>query len=85
LSFAALLWQKPRSVTGLEQLLQGYFALPIRIQQFIGKWQRGDAELQTKIGVQEGKYHHLGQEAVLGHKSWDQGDGIMVVIGPGQR
>jgi len=82
LRFAGLLWKKPRSVMGLEQLLQSYFELPIRIQQFIGKWQRGTTEHQTKIGAQQGYYHRLGQETVLGNKSWDQTDGITIVIGP---
>lgn len=82
LRFAGLLWKKQRSVTGLERLLQTYFELPIRIQQFMGKWQRGEPEQLTKIGVQEGRYHRLGQETVLGNKSWDQADGITVIIGP---
>ncbi|MEI8295336.1 MAG: type VI secretion system baseplate subunit TssG [Alphaproteobacteria bacterium] len=82
LSYAGLLWKKPRSALGLEQILQAFFATPVQIQQFAGKWQRTDAGQQTQIGVQEGHYNRLGRETILGSKSWDQEDGITVVIGP---
>jgi type VI secretion system protein ImpH len=82
LSYAGLLWQKPRSALGLTQLLQGFFSLPVRIQQLVGKWQRVEAWQQTQIGVQEGRFNRLGRETILGSKSWDQEDGIMVILGP---
>jgi type VI secretion system protein ImpH len=82
LSYAGLLWQKPRSTIGLEQLLQAFFALPVQIKQFVGKWQRVDVWQQTQIGVQEGHYHRLGRDTILGRQSWDQEDGIAIVMGP---
>lgn len=81
LYYAALLWQRPPSAVGLERLLQSFFSLPITLQQFLGAWQTVPLEQQTRIGVQ-GKYHSLGDSAILGKKNWDLADGFIVRVGP---
>lgn len=81
LYYAALLWKRPPSAVGLEWLLQSFFNLPVKIQQFVGTWQSAPLDQLTRVGLQ-GKYHSLGKTAILGRKNWDQTDGIVVTIGP---
>lgn len=81
LSNAALLWQRPRSATGLKVVLEAFFKKPIKIIQFIGKWRASIAEDQSRIGI-NGQYNALGQDALLGCRSWHQASSLAIQIGP---
>ena len=81
LGYAALLWQRPRSVEGLDQLLETHFGTKVKITQFKGRWQHGRTEDWSRIG-QTGQFHTLGKTAVLGKRSWNQGAGIHITLGP---
>lgn len=85
LNYVSLLWQKPRSAVGLEQILRDYFNVPVKVQQFIGKWQWILEEEKTCIGVLKKTYNTLGHEAVLGERYWDEEAGIHLHIGPLKR
>jgi type VI secretion system protein ImpH len=51
--YAGLLSQSHRSALGLEQLLSGYFATPVKVQQFVGQWLQLPAEYRTCLPVRE--------------------------------
>jgi type VI secretion system protein ImpH len=81
LRYAALLGQRPRSAIGLERMLASYFAIPVRVRQFAGKWRSIETDDVTRIG-DSGQRRTLGQDAVLGTRVWDQQSKIIIVVGP---
>lgn len=81
LGYTALLWQRPRSAAGLDQLLETHFGTKVKITQFKGSWHKAREEDWSRIG-QTGRYHVLGKNAVLGKRSWDQGSGFRITLGP---
>jgi type VI secretion system protein ImpH len=81
LEYAGLLAQHPRSMTGLEQLLTDYFGVPVRGEQFRGRWLELEEDQRTRIG-RLGENHALGESAVLGTRVWDQQGSFELRVGP---
>lgn len=79
LPFGPLFWESAHSAIGLEGLITEYFHLPCRIKPFEGHWNQVDVEEQTSLGR---RFHCLGQDAILGNKTYDQGGGFRLVLGP---
>ncbi|MDX1546465.1 MAG: type VI secretion system baseplate subunit TssG, partial [Rhodothermales bacterium] len=51
LSYAGLLSQKPRSAAGLETLLRHHFGVPVRLEQFVGRWRGLSDDQLTRIAA----------------------------------
>ena len=49
--YAGLLSQAHRSALGLEQILSGFFATPVKVEQFVGQWLQLPTEYRTKLPV----------------------------------
>jgi len=81
LHHAPLFWTRPRSLMGLQRLLQSYFELPIKVSQFHGGWRVAKERDWTKIGL-TGQHQILGKSAVLGQRSWDQTARLAVHLPP---
>jgi type VI secretion system protein ImpH len=81
LTYAGLLSQRPRSMLGLETLLQDYFGVRVRGHQFRGKWLALEPDDCTRIGASGGS-RALGRDAVLGSRLWDQQAAFELEIGP---
>lgn len=79
--YTGLLWQRPRSAYGLKQLLEGFFRLPIEIQELGGKWNVVPLSQQTSIG-KTGQFNVLGKTAIIGPRFWDQQALFTVKVGP---
>ena len=71
LSYAGLLWQKPRSAVGLESILTDFFGAKAKIQSMVGSWLTIEPDCATRIG-RRGANQQLGQSAVVGTKVWDR-------------
>jgi len=81
LDYAGLYWSRPRSAKGLEAVLNSYFKIPIRVEQYVGQWRPLAKEQQTRIG-RNGQWQHLGQGATLGTRVWDQMSHFRLYLGP---
>jgi type VI secretion system protein ImpH len=81
LTYAGLLSQRPRSMLGLETLLEDYFGVRVRGHQFRGKWLAVEPDDVTRIGA-TGQSRALGRDAVLGSRVWDQQAAFELEIGP---
>lgn len=81
LHFAGLLAQRVRNASGLVTILNNYFQLPVRVEQFVGHWMQLPAETQTRLGALDGSCT-LGGGAVLGTQVWDSQSKFRLVIGP---
>lgn len=91
--YAGALQQRALSARQLQQLLQHYLAVPVRIEQFVGRWYQlpeagrfylgqmpgGQAGLGRSSGVLNGV---LGKSAMLGERVWQRDLRLRVVLGP---
>nr|WP_315392892.1 type VI secretion system baseplate subunit TssG [uncultured Duganella sp.] len=81
LHFAGLLANQARPASGLVTILRAYFQLPVRLEQFSGRWMRLPAEVQSRLGrIEDG--NRLGGSLVLGRSVWDCQHKFRIVIGP---
>lgn len=80
LRYTGLLTQRPRSVLGLEAMLNGYFHVPVRVRQYVGCWRALEGHQTTIIasagaggtGESLPQNNSLGYNAVLGSHVWQQ-------------
>lgn len=75
LHFTPLFWQRQRNLVGLKRLLEGYFKVKVRLEEFRGAWRKAPPEDWTRIG-KTGQHQHLGWSTILGRRSWDQAAGV---------
>jgi len=76
--FAGMLQQRPRSAAVLRALLATHFDVPLRLEETVGHWSRLDRHEQSALGVAA----HLGDNTVLGERSWRPDLRARLWIGP---
>lgn len=69
----------PRSAAGLQQVLRDFFARPIDVLQFVGRWLVLGPDEQTRLGT---GFATLGVDAVSGARVWDVQGSFRIRIGP---
>jgi len=89
LFYAGLLAQQPRSAVALEGMLADYFAVPVKVGQFVGEWLPLTEEHRSRAGQagrpgqdDRGAHNVLGRTAVLGRRFWDQQARFRLRLGP---
>lgn len=80
--FAALLGSQARSAEALEQILNGYFGVPVEVEQFAGAWYRLDASAQCSMSDEATDSQKVGAGVVVGDEIWDQQSRVRIHIGP---
>lgn len=70
-----------RPADGLARLLADYFAIPVEVESFRGRWLAVDEANQTRLG-RRGANERVGESVVVGRRVWDVASGIRVVVGP---
>jgi type VI secretion system protein ImpH len=80
--YSGLLGQQVRTVEGLRQILEDYFAVQVEIRQFTGSWVRLPVEQRTVLRDSESMTECLGLGTVVGEEIWDQEGTITVRLGP---
>lgn len=81
LAYAGLIWQRPRSLAGLQALLQTYFKLPVSIVSNVGQWIELPQSDCTRLG-RSGRFRALGRGAALGTRVWDTSVRFHIRFGP---
>jgi len=85
LFYSGLLTQQVRTSSGLKQILQDYFDIPVYIQEFVGQWQELIPDIRTRLGskvMPKGQNACLGKSAMVGHKGWFAQGKIRITLGP---
>ena len=82
LCYSGLLAQQPRSAEALELILQDYFGVPVRVEQFLGGWYQLDRDSQCNLDDTSFDSQQLGFGAVAGDEIWNPQSRIRVVLGP---
>ena len=79
--YAGHMSTQTRHAEGLASVLQSYFKVPVSIKEFIGEWLEIPEQSRCYLGMSldGGK---LGEDAVLGGKSWQRQYKFRIVIGP---
>jgi len=82
LCYAGLFAQQPRSALALELILLDYFAVPVRVEQFLGAWYALDESSQCNLDDTYFDSQQLGFGAVAGDEIWDPQSRLRIVLGP---
>jgi type VI secretion system protein ImpH len=82
LHYAALLGAQARSAESLEEILNGYFEVPIEVEQFAGAWYRLDPSSQCSMTDEGDDSEKLGAGVVVGDEIWDQQSRVRINVGP---
>lgn len=81
--YAGLFGQRPRSALGLEQVLSDYFAVQVKVRQFVGSWYKVDAGTQCQLddwGYQVSRQLSVG--ALVGDEVFSHQSKVRIRIGP---
>ena len=78
LPYTGLISNKPVSVAALEQTLNDYFAVPVKVEQFYGQWLALDEESISRLGSVNSR---LGVSTVVGKRVYDSQSKFRVRIG----
>jgi type VI secretion system protein ImpH len=79
--YAGLMAQRPLSASALAGLLQDYFGVTIKVEQFQGRWLSLEADDGSRLG-DEGSNNALGVSTALGDQIWDQQTKFKITVGP---
>ena len=82
LHYAALIGAQARSAEALEEILNGYFEVPVEVEQFAGAWYRLDPSSQCSMTDEGGDSEKLGAGVVVGDEIWDQQSRVRIQVGP---
>jgi type VI secretion system protein ImpH len=81
LAHAGVFGRQVRSAECLQIVLANYFQVPVQIDQFVGHWLDIAPAQRSRLGVRHG-FARLGEDAVLGERTWHAQSRFRVVIGP---
>lgn len=77
--FAGALQQRALSAQQLRQLLSRYLRVPVRIEQFCGRWYTLPPSARTALGMGNGM---LGRNALSGERVWQRDLRVKLTLGP---
>lgn len=77
--YAGLLQQRPVSASAITQILSHYFAVPVRLEQFVGRWFTLPPQQHSLLGLDNAV---LGAQAVVGERLWQRDLRVRLTFGP---
>lgn len=80
--FSGALQQRTVSATVLQSVLAEYFQVPVKLDQFVGRWFALPMDNQTRLG---GSNVQLGGGAVSGERVWQRDLRMRLTLGPMSR
>lgn len=85
IEFCGALGHHPKCAVSLSRILQAYFVVPVRIQQFVGQWLNLSPENQSQMASRAmplGQNCELGRSYIVGERVWDIQGKFRLLIGP---
>ena len=83
--YSGLLTHQVRTPTGLKQMIQHYFNVPVNVEGFMGQWQELIDDVRTRLpwsANRNGQNVCLGRNTMLGRKGWFAQGKSRISIGP---
>lgn len=77
--YAGAIRQRPVSAVMLQRVLSDYFAVPLRVESFVGAWYPVPAAQRTRLGVGNAA---LGSTALAGERVWQRDLRMRLWFGP---
>jgi type VI secretion system protein ImpH len=77
--FAGSLQRRPLSAQALQRLLAYYFRIPVRLEQFVGRWFALPRQHQSQVGLAN---MQLGRTMVVGERLWQRDLRLRLTLGP---
>ena len=81
LAHAGVFGRQVRNAECLQIVLANYFRVPVEIEQFVGHWLSISPQQHSRLGRAQG-FARLGEDAVIGERTWHAQSRFRVVIGP---
>ncbi|MBV9749934.1 MAG: type VI secretion system baseplate subunit TssG [Acetobacteraceae bacterium] len=81
LHFAGFLANQTRHADGLGAILSAFFAVPVRVESFVGAWLTLEMADRTRLGTARAT-GTLGKTALLGGRVWSRQHKFRIVFGP---
>jgi len=81
LAHAGVFGRQVRNAECLHIVLADYFQVPVRIEECVGHWLHIAPAQRTCVGRHEG-FARLGEDAVIGERTWHAQSRFRVVLGP---
>lgn len=81
LHYAGPLSCQTKSADGLRAMIEGFFGMPARIEQFVGQWLELPEPFWCRMG-QSREVSTLGESVTVGSRTWEAQGKFRVVIGP---
>ncbi|MDH5179161.1 MAG: type VI secretion system baseplate subunit TssG [Gammaproteobacteria bacterium] len=85
LYYSGLFTQRIKTSSGLKQILEHHFGIPVEISEFNGQWQELIDDVRTRLPgreVPKGQNNCLGRSLMLGRKGWFAQGKIRIILGP---
>ncbi len=85
LFYSGLFSQKIRTASGLKQIIQSHFNIPVKMKEFVGQWQELIDDVRTRLPSKEdpkGLNNCLGKSVMLGYHGWFAQSKISIFLGP---
>ncbi|KGJ94820.1 type VI secretion system baseplate subunit TssG [Colwellia psychrerythraea] len=84
LRYAGLLSSSVRTASGLKQIIESHFQLPVEIKEFVGQWQPLIDDVRTKLpnNGAAGQNNQLGKTVMLGKSGFFAQGKINIILGP---
>ena len=80
--FGGLLQQRPVSAATIRQVVSEYFTVPVRVDQFVGRWFTLPVDSSSSLGLANAR---IGADAVLGERVWQRDLRLRLTLGPMRR
>jgi type VI secretion system protein ImpH len=77
--FAGTFQQRTRSAVQMQRVIAAHFGVPVKLEQFVGRWHSLPDEARTRLGASGGV---LGQSALVGARVWQRDLRLRLVLGP---
>ncbi len=81
LHYAGLLAQRPHAAESLRAVLKDYFGIPVRVEQFLGKWHPLETDELCSLGSDQPGCQ-LGAGSLAGDAVWSRQILVRIVLGP---
>ncbi|TYK65446.1 type VI secretion system baseplate subunit TssG [Colwellia echini] len=84
LHYAGLFSNSVRSASGLKQILESHFSLPVEIKEFVGQWQPLIDDVRSRLPMTGGlgQNNQLGRTVMLGKSGFFAQGKVNIILGP---
>ena len=77
--YAGIARHRPVSAANVQHMLEDYFGIRVRFEQFVGRWFSIPPDQRTTLA---GSYAELGVSSFCGERTWQRQTKIRILLGP---